>query len=214
MSTSSPANAILAVIRALAKTVVLVPIKGNLFMVRSLDRKVEHNRHDGVFALSQEFHAHQTSADSCAGTSNVTGKWLTQINHVWKTIAVIVPVMATALAGCTTAEPVAGPLSGEFEGKNATALLQNINSLALQCWIKSGDKAFRGFALVPELDTRSGSPRILIVQKGKSQGLPQLVIEANGNPVKLNTYGPLTSAPLSTRINSDIIAWNTGKDKC
>ncbi|WP_169385074.1 hypothetical protein [Ahrensia kielensis] len=147
-------------------------------------------------------------------SSNAPAKRLVEKTRPWKNLAAILPVMTLALSGCTTSEPVAGPLSGEFESKNATALLQNINSLGLKCWIKSGDKAFRGFALVPELDTRSGTPRILIVHKGKSQGLPQLVIEATGSPVKLQTYGPLTSSPVSTRINSDIIAWNTGKHKC
>lgn len=183
-------------------------------MVRSPDRLAVRNIKKVAFPVSQTLNADQSSADSCAVTFNATAKWLTEINHVWKSLIALVPVVGIALSGCATSEPVAGPLSGEFEAKNATALLQNLNSLGLKCWIKSGDKAFRGLALVPELDTRSGSPRILIVQKGKSQGLPQMVIEANGNPVKLQTYGPLTSSPLSTRINSDIIAWNTGKDRC
>lgn len=120
-----------------------------------------------------------------------------------------------ALSGCIAgSEPVAGPLSGEFEGNSAVSVLQNINNRALSCWIKSGDKDFEGFALVPELDTRSGRPRILIVKKGQAQGLPQMVIEASGKPVKLNTYGPLTQQRLSGRINSDIIAWNTGRTGC
>jgi len=120
-----------------------------------------------------------------------------------------------ALSGCLSGgEPVAGPLSGEFEGNSAVGVLQNINKRALTCWIKSGDKDFEGFALVPELDTRSGRPRILIVKNGQAQGLPQMVIEASGNPVKINTYGPLTQQRLSGRINSDIIAWNTGRTGC
>lgn len=120
-----------------------------------------------------------------------------------------------ALAACQTdSEPETGPLAGEFEGKSATAVLQNINARALNCWIKSGDKDFQGLALVPELDTRSGTPRILIVEKGKAQGLPKMVIEARGKPVRLSTYGPLAQSKLSGRINSDIIAWNTGRTGC
>lgn len=120
-----------------------------------------------------------------------------------------------AISGCTSGgEPVAGPLSGEFEGNSAVSVLQNINNRALSCWIKSGDKEFEGFALVPELDTRSGRPRILIVKSGQAQGLPQMVIEASGKPVKLNTFGPLTQQKLSNRINRDIIAWNTGRTSC
>ena len=120
-----------------------------------------------------------------------------------------------ALSGCVAGgEPVAGPLNGEFEGSSAVSVLQNINKRALSCWIKSGDKDFEGFALVPELDTRRGKPRILIVKNGQAQGLPQMVIEATGKPVKLNTYGPLTQRKISGRINSDIIAWNTGRTGC
>lgn len=120
-----------------------------------------------------------------------------------------------ALSGCTAGgEPVAGPLNAEFEGNSAVSVLQNINKRALTCWIKSGDKVFEGFALVPELDTRSGRPRILIVRSGQAQGLPQMVIEASGKPVKINTYGPLTQQGISGRINSDIIAWNTGRTGC
>ncbi len=109
---------------------------------------------------------------------------------------------------------MAGPFNGEFEGSSATSVLQNINERGLTCWIKSGDKAFRGFALVPELDTRSGAPRILIVKSGQSQGLPQLVIQASGDPIKLSTYGPLAQQRISGRINRDIIAWNTGRKGC
>lgn len=120
-----------------------------------------------------------------------------------------------ALAGCMAGgEPIAGPLNGEFEGSSAVSVLQNINNRALSCWVKSGDKEFEGFALVPELDTRSGRPRILIVKSGQAQGLPQLVIEASGKPVKISTYGPLTEQRISGRINRDIIAWNTGRTSC
>lgn len=120
-----------------------------------------------------------------------------------------------ALSACLSGgEPIGGPLNGEFEGDDAVSVLQNINSRGLQCWIKSGDKEFKGFALVPELDTRSGRPRILVVKSGQAQGLPQLVIEASGKPIKISTFGPLTQERLSGRINRDIIAWNTGRTSC
>lgn len=123
-------------------------------------------------------------------------------------------LLVFALSGCGSSEPVGGSLSAEFERDNAVRVLQKINDLALKCWIKSGDKSFKGLALIPELDTRSGTARILIVPKGKAQGLPQMVIAASGTPVKIDTYGPLVNSPVSSRINKDIIAWNTGKTDC
>jgi hypothetical protein len=117
------------------------------------------------------------------------------------------------LAGCM-GERIGGSLIVEVEAANATAVLANVNENAQRCWIRSGDRAFRHLAVVPELDTRIGSPRLLVLERGKSAGLPKLVIEASGNPVKITTYGPLTGTSVSARINSDVIAWSAGRNDC
>lgn len=96
----------------------------------------------------------------------------------------------------------------------AVALLQKVNTAARECWIKSKDKDFRKYALIPELDTRAGRPRILVVEKKTAQGLPQFVIEADGNPAKILAYGPLGQSPLSGRINSDLAHWAGGGTGC
>jgi hypothetical protein len=117
------------------------------------------------------------------------------------------------LSGCA-GEPVGGPLTMEVDSKNAAAVLGTINEKAQTCWIKSGDRAFRTFAVIPELDTRVGSPRLLVVERGKSAGLPKLVIQADGDPVRITTYGPLAGTPVSSRINADVMAWSAGRNGC
>ncbi|MEO1744907.1 MAG: hypothetical protein AAFR13_00080 [Pseudomonadota bacterium] len=134
-----------------------------------------------------------------------------------KRIAIFTAIAAlTALSACTTnPEPAGGSLSADVQGKTAVAALQRVNEAGLRCWIRSGDDQFDGLALVPELDTRTGDPRILVVRRGQSQGLPQLVITASGgDPVNVTTFGPLVSAPVSERINSDILAWTAGRSAC
>lgn len=117
---------------------------------------------------------------------------------------------AIILSACSsTGENIAGPVGFEAEG-NATTILQSINRAAAKCWI--GQPAFKGLGMVPELDTRVGKPRILLLARGNT--LPKLVIEASGNPAKVITYGPLVTTALSARINDDVIRWSGGDNSC
>jgi len=118
-----------------------------------------------------------------------------------------------ALSACTS-ERIGGPLIVEADASDATRLLSLVNENAQTCWIKSGDRAFRDLAVIPELDTRVGSPRLLVVERGKATGLPRMVIQAEGNPVKITTFGPLTGTSVSARINDDVLAWSAGRDDC
>ena len=95
------------------------------------------------------------------------------------------------------------------------SVLQTVNERAHACWIRSGDRDFRGLAVIPELDTRTGNPRILIVERAKAQGLPRFVIEASGSsPTRVVTYGPLAGQSLSSRINTDVTRWAAGDSSC
>jgi hypothetical protein len=100
----------------------------------------------------------------------------------------------------------------EVDAANPISVLTAINGNAQKCWRDSGD--FRSLDVVPELDTRAGNPRLLVVERGNAAGLPKLVIEASGNPVKITTYGPLTSSGISARMNDNIIAWSAGRSGC
>ena len=127
----------------------------------------------------------------------------------------IFPLAVTvALAGCQTFEPPGGPLRAQTDAPDAVVALQRVNERALACWIRSGDRAFRALAVVPELDTRTGDPRILIVDRDGGETRPKLVITASGDPVEIETFGPLTEQRLSGRINQDVLAWSAGRTAC
>lgn len=115
------------------------------------------------------------------------------------------------LAGCrgdggTAMEPT--------DQQSAVAALQSVNSSAATCWMRSKDPAFADLRLIPELDTQTGRPRLLLLQKRNQQGLPVMVVEAHGSPVTIETYGPLMQSPLGSRISSDIKRWSGGSQTC
>ena len=117
-------------------------------------------------------------------------------------------IFATA---CVTDEPVGGPLVAEVAAPTAVSALQAVARGASRCWT-DGDLA--AYSAIPELDTTAGKPRILLVEKGRGGGLPALVIEGEGDPTRIRTYGPLSRSPVSNRINADIIRWSTGGRGC
>ncbi|WP_421849309.1 hypothetical protein [Oricola sp.] len=121
---------------------------------------------------------------------------------------------ALALASCSGGERIGGPLIVEVDTTSPRSILATVNENAQKCWIRSGSRQFRALSVIPELDTGVGNPRLLVVGRGKGGGLPKLVIEASGDPVKITTYGPLASAGVSARINDDVIAWSAGKTGC
>ncbi len=116
-------------------------------------------------------------------------------------------------AGCQS-EPVGGPLSIEVAAPSPISILQHINDTGQKCWIRPGKRPFRQYRMIPELDTITGTPRILLVDRKTIGGRPKLVIEATDGPVTVNTYGPLVRTKLGARINSDIIRWSTGDKSC
>lgn len=92
--------------------------------------------------------------------------------------------------------------------------LQRVNEAAAACWLASGDQAFHNLRLIPELDTTAGHPRLLLLERGKTQGLPSLVIEASGSPTTIETYGPLAGTRTGNRVNADIERWSSGTLTC
>lgn len=135
-------------------------------------------------------------------------RWAHYLTEHPVTYAVALEVLLAFLSGCQTSQ------TGMNDNSAAIALLQRVNANAHTCWVRSGDKDFRGYSLIPELDTRAGKPRILIVETKASQGLPKLVIEADGSPPKVTAYGPLAQGPLSTRIKTDVDRWTAGGSSC
>jgi hypothetical protein len=121
-------------------------------------------------------------------------------------IALLAALMALAACQSKPNRPAVPAASGQA-GQVAT--LQRVNAAAYECW--RGDAAFKKYGIVPELDT-TGTPRILIIPRGKPQSLPQLVITATGRSTQ--TYGPLATSPLAPRINADVARWAAGGTGC
>lgn len=126
---------------------------------------------------------------------------------------VLLAGLAMTLAACQS-EPVGGPLSIEVAAASPTSILQVVNEAGQRCWIRSNERAFRKYRLIPELDTIAGTPRILLVEKSDVTGRPKLVIESAGSPITVSTYGPAVRTRLGTRVNADIIRWSTGDTRC
>jgi hypothetical protein len=113
-----------------------------------------------------------------------------------------------ALSACQT-RPNRPSVPAPSAHAQSVSALQRVNANAYECWAK--DKAFRAYGIIPELDT-VGTPRILVIPKGKPQALPQLVITASGRSIQ--TFGPLAASPLAPRINADVARWAAGGTSC
>src|SRR5690606_35947963 len=120
--------------------------------------------------------------------------------------------LAVALSACSSDR--GGSKVQPESGSAAVSTLQRVNTQAATCWMRSKDSAFKSYNLSPKLATGVARPRILVREKTKSQGLPVLVIEAHGQPVKIETYGPLSGSATGARINSDVQRWSSGQNGC
>ena len=127
------------------------------------------------------------------------------------TVAALLAIVV--LAACQSGH-LRGPLSLQVEASDPVVALQRVNKAGMQCWVRRSDPAFRNLHLVPELDTSAGRPRLLLLEKGKAEGLPVLVIEASGEPVTIQTYGPLAGTRTGGQVNADIVRWSSGSNAC
>ncbi len=92
--------------------------------------------------------------------------------------------------------------------------MERVAMAANACWFKSGDKAFSTYKLAMELTSYSGRPRILAVPKHAPEGLPLLVVQAEGNPARLDAFGPMMQGPSAERIKHDVTRWAAGDKGC
>jgi hypothetical protein len=114
------------------------------------------------------------------------------------------------LAACSTArEPVSALSIGALPVMERVALGAN------RCWFKSKDPMFAAYKLAPELNSFSGTPRILIVPRRSPEARPLLVVQASGSPAKMSAFGPLMNdAAVSARVNKDVTGWARGDRGC
>lgn len=119
-------------------------------------------------------------------------------------VAAISAAGLLAVACTATDKPVA-----TTGGSVTVATLQRINTQAHRCWLP--DSAFKAYGIVPELNT-TGTPRLLVIPRGKPQSLPQLVVTVAGSAPQV--YGPLAASPLAPRIEKDVARWAAGATTC
>lgn len=116
--------------------------------------------------------------------------------------------LAALVAACQSSAPAKGP------DRSALSTMERVALGANSCWFKSGDPAFAAYKLAPELNSFSGRPRILVVHKGSPESRPLLVVQAEGNPAKMQAFGPMMSEPVSGRIAADVTRWSGGSKSC
>ncbi|QND53342.1 hypothetical protein HB779_16695 [Phyllobacterium sp. 628] len=127
-------------------------------------------------------------------------------------LAIMIPLMA--LAGCQSPSK-SGPGSLAFgSDKAALATMERVAIAANNCWFKSKDPSFKPYRLAPELNSYSGRPRILVVPANNPGDRPLLVVHAEGNPAKVEAFGPLMSHSSGNRIAADVRRWAAGQSSC
>jgi hypothetical protein len=128
-----------------------------------------------------------------------------------KTIALVALPALALFAACT---PKPTPPTPTSVSKAALATMERIAVGANSCWFKSNDKDFRGYAFAPELNSFSGLPRMLVVPARNLAGRPLLVVQAEGNPARIEAFGPMMQQGHSSRISADINRWASGQKGC
>jgi hypothetical protein len=116
-------------------------------------------------------------------------------------------VLGSALAACQS-KPVVQ------SSPSALDVMEKVAVAANRCWFKSGDPAFKSYAFAPELTSFSGRPRILLTRKGSADIRPLLVVQAEGKPAQLSSFGPLMNEPVAGRIDGDVKRWAAGNSNC
>ncbi len=128
-----------------------------------------------------------------------------------KTIAFAALPALAFFAACT---PKPTPPVLTNVSKAALPIMERIAVGANSCWFKSKDSDFRGYAFAPELNSFSGRPRILVVPARNLAGRPLLVVQAEGNPARIEAFGPMMQQGHGSRINADINRWASGQKGC
>ncbi len=114
------------------------------------------------------------------------------------------------LAACQSAQEPAPSAS-----RAALPTMERVALGASACWFKSGDAAFSSYRLAPELNSFSGRPRILIVRRNSPESRPLAVVQAEGNPARLQAFGPLLNEPgTGDRMARDVRKWAAGGKGC
>lgn len=124
----------------------------------------------------------------------------------------ILALPALALIAACSPRPSAPSLP--HPSRAALPTMERVALAANRCWFKSKDKDFRGYTLAPELNSYTGRPRILVVPGRNPAARPLLVVQAEGNPARVETFGPLLQQVQGARILDDVNRWVAGQTGC
>ena len=129
----------------------------------------------------------------------------------WRRAVLIVP----ALLGLVSCQATTGPGSVSTSGKSAALrTMEHLARTAHSCWFASGDAAFKPYRLADELNSFSGRPRFLLVPAANPEARPLLVVQAEGDPAKVDAFGPVMEQPLGNRVANDLRRWTDGSAGC
>ncbi|MBP2549385.1 hypothetical protein J2858_002308 [Neorhizobium galegae] len=121
-------------------------------------------------------------------------------------------LLATALvtlSGCKPERPAPVAVN-----RGALPTMERVAIAANGCWFKSADPAFAAYRMAPELNSFSGRPRILAVPKHSPESRPLLVVQAEGNPARVDAFGPMVDGAHGARIRRDVQRWAAGGKGC
>lgn len=118
------------------------------------------------------------------------------------------------LSACQSSRQ-AGPGSISL-ASDAAALptMEAISKAATACWFKTKDADFRAYKMAAELNSFSGRPRILLVPVKNPTARPLLVVQAEGNPAKIEVFGPMMGQPVGSKIAHNVKLWAKGQKQC
>jgi len=117
---------------------------------------------------------------------------------------------AAALSSCQSQKAAQAPAVRSA----ALPVMERITTGANACWFRTKDPAFAQYRMAPELNSFSGKPRLLLVAKHSPESRPLLVIMAEGEPARLQAFGPIMQGPLHDKITAGVNHWARGNSGC
>ncbi|MCD2171677.1 hypothetical protein [Rhizobium sp. C4] len=126
-------------------------------------------------------------------------------------LSAAVVLSAAALSSCQSQKAAQAPTTVRSA---ALPVMERITTGANACWFRTKDPAFARYRMAPELNSFSGKPRLLLVAKHSPESRPLLVIMAEGDPARLQAFGPLMQGELHAKISAGVNHWARGNAGC
>ena len=125
-------------------------------------------------------------------------------------LSAAVLISAAALSSCQSQKAAQAPSVRSA----ALPVMERITTGANACWFRTKDPAFAAYRMAPELNSFSGKPRLLLVAKHSPESRPLLVIMAEGDPARLQAFGPIMQGPMHDKITAGVNHWARGNTGC